>query len=142
MKKLALILFCCALTISPGCKRENKSVTAAAEYKDPFAIPEDALRVDISGKHGGSLVSAILSDVRSFNTMTFSDDTGQMLNQLMNPGLTQLDLVTQQPEPALAKSWESSNDSLTWTFHLRKGVLWSDGHPFNADDVLFTMQIV
>ena len=141
MKKLAFFLLCCALTVSPGCKKEGKSLPTTAQYKDPFVIPQDALKEDISGKHGGSLVSAILSEVKSFNTLTFNDDTGQTLNQLMNPGLTELNLVTQQPEPALAKSWESS-DSITWTFHLRKGVLWSDGHPFNADDVLFTMQIV
>jgi peptide/nickel transport system substrate-binding protein len=142
MKKPALILLCCVVAVCAGCKNDNKPLPAAAEYKDPFPIPQDALRVDVSGKHGGSLVSAILSDVKSFNTLTFSDDTGQMLNQLMNPGLTELNLMTQEPEPALAKSWESSEDSLTWTFHLRKGIHWSDGHPFNADDVLFTMEIV
>ena len=74
--------------------------------------------------------------------LTYSEEAGQMLNQLMNPGLTRLNLVTQQPEPALAKSWENSDDFLTWTFHLRKGLLWSDGKPFTADDVLFTMQLV
>lgn len=34
--------------------------------------------------------------------------------------------------PALAESWERSGDSLTWTFHLRKGVKFHDGTPFNA----------
>ncbi len=141
MKRLAPILLCLVIAVCAGCKKES-TPPPAAEYKDPLPIPQDALRVNVSGKHGGSLVSAILSEVKSFNTLTFNDDTGQMLNQLMNPGLTQLNLITQQPEPALAKSWESSTDSLTWIFHLREGVLWSDGHPFNADDVLFTMQIV
>src|SRR4029453_17993538 len=42
----------------------------------------------------------------------------------------------------LAKSWESSEDHLNWTFHLRKGLIWSDGQPFSADDVLFTMKVV
>lgn len=141
MKRLAPILLCLVIALCASCKKES-TPPPAAEYKDPLPIPQDALGVNVSGKHGGSLVSAILSEVKSFNTLTFNDDTGQMLNQLMNPGLTQLNLITQQPEPALAKSWQSSPDSLTWIFHLREGVFWSDGHPFNANDVLFTMQIV
>ncbi len=42
-------------------------------------------------------------------------------------------------EPALAESWESSKDGLKWTFHLRKGVKFHDGTPFNADAVLFSL---
>ena len=42
-------------------------------------------------------------------------------------------------EPGLATSWESSEDGLTWTFHLRKGVTFHDGTPFNAEAVLFSL---
>ena len=42
-------------------------------------------------------------------------------------------------EPALAESWESSDDGLTWTFHLRRGVKFHDGTPFNADAALFSL---
>ena len=41
----------------------------------------------------------------------------------------------------LAESWEISDDKLTWTFHLRKGVTWHDGEPFTADDVKFTIEL-
>lgn len=37
--------------------------------------------------------------------------------------------------PGLAESWETSADKLTWTFHLRKGVTFQDGTPFNAEAV-------
>ncbi len=40
--------------------------------------------------------------------------------------------------PALAESWETSPDGLTWTFHLRDGVTWHDGSPFTADDVVYS----
>lgn len=42
-------------------------------------------------------------------------------------------------EPALATSWESSEDGLIWTFHLRRGVTFHDGTPFNAEAVLFSL---
>ena len=45
-----------------------------------------------------------------------------------------------EPTPGLAESWSVSDDSLTWTFKLRKGVSWSDGEPFTAEDVKFTYE--
>jgi peptide/nickel transport system substrate-binding protein len=48
------------------------------------------------------------------------------------------DMVTQEMGPGLAESWSVAPDQKTWIFKLRHGVHWSDGAPFNADDVLFT----
>jgi peptide/nickel transport system substrate-binding protein len=42
--------------------------------------------------------------------------------------------------PALAESWEASDDLKTWTLNLRKNVKWSTGEPFGADDVVFSMK--
>ncbi|NCT90791.1 ABC transporter substrate-binding protein [Cellulomonas sp. APG4] len=41
-------------------------------------------------------------------------------------------------QPALAESWEVSDDQLTWTFDLRDGVTWHDGSDFTADDVVYS----
>lgn len=40
------------------------------------------------------------------------------------------------PRPELAESWKMSNDGKQWTFHLRKGVVFQDGCPFDADAVI------
>jgi len=44
-------------------------------------------------------------------------------------------------EPRLAESYHFKNDT-TLIFHLRKDVLWSDGYPFDAEDVLFTYNLI
>ena len=41
--------------------------------------------------------------------------------------------------PYLAESWEASEDLKTWTINLRRGVKWSNGDDFNADDLAFNL---
>src|SRR3712207_8126470 len=40
--------------------------------------------------------------------------------------------------PGLADSWETSEDGLTWTFHLNKEVRWHDGEDVTSEDVAYT----
>src|SRR5688572_10886657 len=42
--------------------------------------------------------------------------------------------------PGQAGSWEVSEDGLTYTFHLRDGIQWSDGEPVKASDFVFAFQ--
>ena len=42
--------------------------------------------------------------------------------------------------PAGAETWEGSSDGMTWTYHLDKKLMWSDGNPVTADDYVFTFQ--
>src|ERR1700722_588335 len=45
-----------------------------------------------------------------------------------------------QVQPDLATSWEATEDLKTWTFHLRPGVKFHNGKPFDASDVVFTFK--
>ncbi|RWS40221.1 ABC transporter substrate-binding protein [Bacillus mycoides] len=47
-----------------------------------------------------------------------------------------------KPIPQLAEKWDVSSDQLTYTFHLRKDLKFSDGSPLTADDVAFTLTLL
>src|SRR5690606_12946392 len=65
-----------------------------------------------------------------------------LINTILFEQLTRYSPEDLSPSPALAESWEASEDALTWTFHLRDDVVWSDGESFNAEDVAFTFNDV
>jgi len=46
-----------------------------------------------------------------------------------------------EPAPGFAESWERAADGKSYTFHIRKGMTWSDGTPANAADACFSYQI-
>ena len=54
--------------------------------------------------------------------------------RIMFEGLTAPDPKTLEPLPGQAERWETSADGLTYTFHLRPGLEWSDGSPLTARD--------
>ncbi len=47
-----------------------------------------------------------------------------------------------QLAPGQAETWETSEDGLTWTFHLRDGLKWSDGSDLTANDFVYSWQRV
>ena len=89
-------------------------------------------------KYGGQLVFTTTSDPRSFNPVVAKESSTSAVIGYLFEGLTKTDGETLEVQPSLAKSWKVSDDGLTWTFDLREDVLWSDGKPFTAEDVVFT----
>ena len=47
-----------------------------------------------------------------------------------------------QLAPGQAEKWETSEDGLTWTFHLRDGLKWSNGDPLTAKDFVYSWKRV
>ena len=90
------------------------------------------------GNPGGSLTFATISEPLTLNLAIANDASSSGVLGYLFEGLTETSWLTNEVEPALAKSWEHSDDGLTWTFHLRKDVTWHDGQPFTAHDVDFT----
>jgi len=89
-------------------------------------------------RHGGKLVLSTTSDPKSFNGILAKETSTTLVTGHIFEGLTTTNAFTTKVEPHLAERWEVSEDGLQWTFYLRENVLWSDGQPFTADDVIFT----
>ncbi|MDX2225631.1 MAG: ABC transporter substrate-binding protein [Verrucomicrobiae bacterium] len=108
-------------------------------FVDKHPLPED---VEIAqcppGKYGGRYLSSTIGDPKTFNPVMAEESSSTEVLGYVFGGLTRYNSKTQSPEPGLAKSWEVSPDNKTWTFHLRRGLQWSDGTPLTADDVVFT----
>jgi peptide/nickel transport system substrate-binding protein len=54
-----------------------------------------------------------------------------------NETLVTFDYKHEKIVPSVAKAWDVSPDGKSYTFYLRKGMKWSDGEPFTADDLVF-----
>jgi len=67
-------------------------------------------------------------------------DMSAGLHQLVFESLFYLNYVSGKIQPWLGTGYDFNKDSTAVTIHLRKGVHWSDGVPFTADDVVFTIQ--
>ena len=94
------------------------------------------------GKPGGTLTFATIAEPLSLNLAISNDASSSSVLGNLFEGLTETSWLTDEVEPALAESWQRSDDGLTWTFNIRKDVRWHDGQPFTARDVDFTFNRV
>jgi peptide/nickel transport system substrate-binding protein len=120
-------------------KQQIASATSLSLDNDYTAIQKKAESfVPEIGTSGGEIVLSSFSDPKSFNPITSTEVTTTEFTSYMYEGLVTTNGVTLEPEAHLADSWETSSDGLTWVFHIRPGVIWSDSVPFSAYDVEFT----
>ncbi len=98
--------------------------------------------VDGTGVHGGVWRDTFAVPTESWNWGAGQTQGWFGVNEMVQAWLVDLFpmWMMEEPEPApmLAKSWEWSEDGTQLTMQLIEGARWSDGHPFTADDVLFT----
>jgi len=93
------------------------------------------------GHPGGRLVASWHSEPKTLNPVSAVDLVSKELASLLHADLIHINLATQHAEAALAKSWKVSSDGKRYTLELRHGVRFSDGQPFDADDVVFSFKV-
>lgn len=93
------------------------------------------------GRAGGQLVVIQRAEPRTLNPVIAIDSPSKDVVWRTMADLIHINRETQQTEPALARSWAVSPDGRRFTLSLRRGVRFSDGDPFDADDVLFSFQV-
>jgi peptide/nickel transport system substrate-binding protein len=128
-------------TSAAGCG--GNAGVAGGKFVDQNPLPPDTMIVAMHevGHYGGRFVIAQTSGPKTFNGPMANETSSTDVTRLLYTGLVNYDNASQSDVPALAKSWESSADGLTWTWHLRRGACFSDGHPITADDVLFSFEV-
>lgn len=108
---------------------------SAAGGEDVLAAAGD------SGRPGGRLVASLRSDPKSLNPINAVDNASKEVISLLFADLIHINPFTQHTEAALAKSWKASPDGKRYTVQLRRGIRFSDGSPFDADDVVFSFKV-
>jgi peptide/nickel transport system substrate-binding protein len=139
MKRIALqTLYVCLLALvclASVCRAVSPAPDAAKPGE------ELARMADVTGHHGGRLTIGQRAEPKTLNPVIATDAVSREVVGRIMGDLIEINRSTQQTEPALAKSWKISPDGRTFTLQLRKGIRFSDGQPFNADDVVFSFTV-
>ena len=115
---------------------------ATSPAPQPIVAGEELLSTgNAPGEYGGRLVVALRAEPKTFNPLNALDQPSRDIIGRMSSDLLHIHAISQQTVPALAKSWKVSPDGLKYTLMLRRGLRFSDGHPFSADDVVFTFRL-
>jgi len=89
-------------------------------------------------QEGGFITRTTFVDAKSANPILGDDAASRALWGLMFEGLLRVDPFTGVLQPNFAEGWTVSQDGLTYTFAIRRGLAWSDGVPITAMDFAFT----
>ena len=131
---LGLVLSACQPAAEP-----TQAPPPAAPTEAPAAQPTEAPApteepAAEGPKYGGVLTFAMKEDVTTFDPHKSIQYADKRLNSLLAQQLVAAD-NTGKFVGVLAESWETSDDGLEWTFHLRPGVKFHNGAEMTADDV-------
>ncbi len=90
---------------------------------------------------GGTIIQSFGSAPPKLNYLTSHSVYGRVIYTKILEGLAEWDIETLEMVPHLAESWQWSDDLLSLDVKLRTNVVFSDGEPMTADDVVYTWQL-
>jgi len=131
MKRAVLLVVIILLIVPPvGCKQRSVPATEA-----------DLRSRDADPAYGDAIIEGIIGEPSNLIPMLASDSASHSVSGLIYNGLVKYD-TDLSVIGDLAESWDISKDGLVITFHLRKGVKWTDGVEFTAEDVMFGFKTI
>ncbi len=134
-----LVPFLCLVLVISGCSIPGGNQTTPGDAAPPAGGSPVPGQQPVPGSR---ITEGGLIEPRTLNPIFVADPVSEEISHLVFNGLVFVDPKSGEPKPDLAESWEVSEDRLTYTFHLRDSVLWHDGQPFAANDVVFTYQLM
>lgn len=129
-----------------GSNSTNVEATTAPEIVPAGALSEPFTATDLSKlpavaqKRTDTIIVGLTDPSGAFTPYFQQSGYDGNVSSLLYASLVTVD-DKGVPTPELAESWDVSDDQLTYTFHLRKDLKFSDGSPLTADDVAFTWTI-
>ncbi|PEA18254.1 ABC transporter substrate-binding protein [Bacillus cereus] len=140
-----LATFLSTSVLLAGCAQEEKSTNEAAKMpkvKDEFIKASDKAKSPAKAKERkDTFVIGMPSPGGIFLPHFMENGWDGNITQAIFAPLVGLDKEG-KPIPILAKKWDISENQLTYTFHLKDDVKFSDGSPLTADDVAFTLTLL
>ncbi|HEX7586189.1 MAG TPA: ABC transporter substrate-binding protein [Patescibacteria group bacterium] len=92
--------------------------------------------------YGGEYIEGIVGQPQHLNpVIAVSNNADDDITQIIYSGLLKYNAEAKL-QSDLAESYEISEDKMLYTFHLRQDVLWHDGQPLTAEDILFTVNLI
>ena len=129
-----------AATAAPATEPASDGAT---ETTQAVATTAEAVGGESCLQPGSEVTIINQTNVRNtVNPLLAIDTTGYWRTDLIFDLLVDVDPDTAEIVPELARSWDISDDNLTYTFHLQEGVVFHDGAPLTAADVEFTIESI
>ena len=138
MKRIVALVLAMVMALSlAACGGSDTS--APATTTAPAAAASDAAPADTTAAGDSVLNVMVEVEVESLDPQVATDGTSFEVIANYTDGLTQMD-ADGAAVPAIAESWDISEDGTVYTFHLREDANWSNGEPVTADDFIFAWQ--
>ncbi len=119
---------------TPAVKAVAATVVKKDEVITPFVFPSEDEVI-----RGGNFVVSNGTEPESIDPQLIQGEPEHRIEYVLFDGLVANDPKTAKAIPAIAESWDISDDKTVITFHLRDSV-WSDGTPLTANDFVYSWQ--
>ena len=138
MKRIVALVLAMVMALSlAACGGSSAPAATAAPAAAGDAAPADTAA---AASNGDKVLNVMVEvEVESLDPQVATDGTSFEVIENYTDGLTQMD-ADGAAVPAIAESWDVSEDGTIYTFHLREDANWSNGEPVTANDFVFAWQ--